>query len=228
MTDSDSVLIREVKINDPTSRYHQEILDVLILNGEIYKIDKAIKSDTTVIQGHSLTISPGWLDIGVYSGVPGFEHREDLVSLSKAALNGGFTSVAIWPNTNPAIDTLGIYQSLRNSKMANIRLLPICQAHIGNDIGQMSEMLELVEAGCRVFGIGTSSCDDSPSLFRISDYLSQVKARYIHMPSFPKLVLDSQVFDSEIAMTLGIKAMPRFEENLRVVRDIEAIKLHRM
>lgn len=48
-------------------------------------------------------VSPGWVDIGAYSGEPGYEDRETFRHLSAAAASGGFTTVLIMPATKPVI-----------------------------------------------------------------------------------------------------------------------------
>ncbi|MFM6402409.1 MAG: dihydroorotase, partial [Planktothrix sp.] len=60
--------------------------------------------NTQIINSEGLILGPGLVDLYSHSGEPGFEERESLNSLLNAAAAGGFTRLAILPNTIPAID----------------------------------------------------------------------------------------------------------------------------
>ena len=66
-------------------------------------------------------MGPGLTDIYSHSGEPGFEDRETLESLMQAAAAGGFTRVAILPDTSPPVDNLAGLALLQQ----HIRNLPI-------------------------------------------------------------------------------------------------------
>lgn len=63
-----------------------------------------IPADTVVIPGENLLLAPSLADLYSYSGEPGHEDRETLRQLVKTAIAGGFTDVAILPNTDPPLD----------------------------------------------------------------------------------------------------------------------------
>ncbi|HEY9882912.1 MAG TPA: dihydroorotase, partial [Thermosynechococcaceae cyanobacterium] len=65
----------------------------------------ADSSDATEVQDcRGLVLGTGLVDLYSHSGEPGFEERETLQSLLQAASAGGFTRIAILPDTKPAID----------------------------------------------------------------------------------------------------------------------------
>ena len=49
-------------------------------------------------------LAPGLIDMRVFTGEPGSEHRETLESASRAAAAGGVTTIVVMPNTDPVID----------------------------------------------------------------------------------------------------------------------------
>ena len=59
----------------------------------------------TKIDGNQLLAMPGLIDPHVHFRVPGFEHKEDWITGSKAAFRGGYTTVFDMPNTKPATNT---------------------------------------------------------------------------------------------------------------------------
>ena len=89
-----NLLLKNVLIVDPRSSHNGKRKDVHLVDGLIKKIGKNLKPRSTESTDcSSLILSPGWYDIGVYSGAPGHEHREDFQSLAKAATKGGYTGV---------------------------------------------------------------------------------------------------------------------------------------
>src|SRR5690606_2621947 len=99
------ILIQSAEILDPGSSFHQKEKNVLIHNGRIASIgDKNFSADK-VIKARGMKLSTGWFDIGTFFGDPGLEYKEDLESGTRAAAAGGFTEVAVLPNTQPCIQT---------------------------------------------------------------------------------------------------------------------------
>ena len=100
------ILIKRALIIDPLSKHHQKKRDLFIRNGKIEKIGRGLDLKYDKLIEHSgLHVSPGWCDIGTQIGEPGFEHREDIETVANAAISGGYTSLACFPNTNPVLDT---------------------------------------------------------------------------------------------------------------------------
>jgi dihydroorotase len=97
------VLLKSARIMDGSTENRKQ--DILIHNGRIESIEEHISTPkgATVWESPNLCVSPGWLDVGVYAADPGYEHREDLNSAAAAAAAGGFTAMACFPNTDPAL-----------------------------------------------------------------------------------------------------------------------------
>ena len=55
---------------------------------------------------HSFIIFPGFCDVHVHFREPGFSYKETLLSGSRAAARGGYTTVCAMPNLNPVPDSL--------------------------------------------------------------------------------------------------------------------------
>ena len=99
------ILLQSAHIVNTASPFHLKKKNVLIVNGRIAEIgDKNFQADKT-IDAEGMLLSAGWFDLGVFVGDPGLEQREDLNSLAKSAAAGGFTEVAVLPNTQPAVQT---------------------------------------------------------------------------------------------------------------------------
>ena len=101
-----SILLRKVKIIDSKSPYNGLVKDVLINNDQIVQIDDSIEASARkTIEKVGLCVSPGWFEMHANFCDPGNEHKEDIDSGSRAAVFGGFTSVALTPETEPVIQT---------------------------------------------------------------------------------------------------------------------------
>lgn len=102
-------LLQQVRVIDPVMGT-DTIADLLICQGIIQTISAGaspleIPPNTTIIDGQGLIIGSGLVDLYSHSGEPGFEERETIASLAAAAQAGGFTRIAILPDTTPAIDS---------------------------------------------------------------------------------------------------------------------------
>jgi len=101
-----SELLKNVRLLDPVSETDR-VADVLIAEGKIAAIAEEVTDypgETEILNCQGLVLGPGLVDLYSHSGEPGFEERETLDSLMQAAAAGGFTRVALLPDTVPAID----------------------------------------------------------------------------------------------------------------------------
>ena len=79
------VLLASALILDKRSPHHQKKKNVLLHNGIIAEVgDKKFTADK-VVDATGMILSPGWFDLGCFSGDPGMESKEDLHSLARAA-----------------------------------------------------------------------------------------------------------------------------------------------
>jgi len=88
--------------------------NVLVDKGKIVAVDAATHSEADeVIDANGLHLLPGVIDDQVHFRDPGFEHKEDLRTGSRACAKGGITTFFEMPNTNPATIT----QELLHAKL---------------------------------------------------------------------------------------------------------------
>lgn len=77
-----------------------ENLDILIEKEKIFGIGKFSTENKEIIDATGLLILPGGIDTHVHFNDPGFTHREDFESGSKAAVSSGITTVIDMPCTS--------------------------------------------------------------------------------------------------------------------------------
>ncbi len=122
-------LIKDIFIIDPYQNINENF-SIIIENHKIKKIVK--KKDESedfdlIIDGKGKVLFPGLIDMHTHLREPGYEYKEDILSASKAALNGGFTTITSFPNTNPVLNNLENLNKLKKliQKKALIQILPI-------------------------------------------------------------------------------------------------------
>ena len=99
-----SLLIKNGRVMNPADG-RDEIADVWVEDGIIREIGTGITADADAcIDATGLIVAPGLVDVHVHFRDPGFTHKEDIVTGSRAAAKGGFTAVCCMPNTNPVVD----------------------------------------------------------------------------------------------------------------------------
>ncbi|MEL6723137.1 MAG: dihydroorotase [Pseudomonadota bacterium] len=97
---TDKILIKHARI---VNEGQIQEADVLLRQGRIAQIATAITADHTmqVCDAEGLYLLPGMIDDQVHFREPGFTHKADIATESRAALAGGITSFFEMPNTQP-------------------------------------------------------------------------------------------------------------------------------
>ena len=88
-----------------------EFIDIAVEAGIITEVGHDLSGDK-IIDLKGKLITAGLVDVHVHFREPGFTHKETILSGSKAAARGGFTTVCAMPNTNPVPDTVEKFQDL--------------------------------------------------------------------------------------------------------------------
>jgi dihydroorotase len=219
------IQLQQVLITDPFSPYHKQRVDLTIENGIIGLIGNSTSASDISINAQSLSVSPGWVDLRAYNGEPGLEHKEDLASLTKAAVFGGFTQVAVMPNTQPVSQSKDAIHSLRQRSLNNIvNFLPLAAASIDLKGESMTEILDLVHAGAIAFSDGDKSIKNPALIVKLLQYLSQVNGLLILKPEDRHLSSGGQMNEGITSTYLGLKGIPAMAEVLQLQRDIELLK----
>ena len=98
-------VITNGRVIDPAQGVDR-IADLWLRGAKIVGIgpQPALSADR-IFNATGLIVCPGLIDMHVHLGEPGHEEDETIETGTAAALEGGFTSVACMPNTEPAIDS---------------------------------------------------------------------------------------------------------------------------
>src|SRR6188768_3681643 len=109
-----------------------------------------------VIDCRAAIVAPGLVDMRVFVGEPGAEHRETLASAGQSAAAGGVTTIVIMPDTDPVIDDAALVDFIgrRARDTAPVRVLPSAAITKGLAGKEISEFGLLREAGAIAFSEG--------------------------------------------------------------------------
>src|SRR5205085_9791111 len=130
-------------------------------------VPQSLGSGTSIFDCKSLALMPGFIDMRVFTGEPGNEHRETLATASEAAAAGGVTTMIVMPNTRPVIDDAAIVDFIlrRARDTAIVRVAPMAALTKSLEGELMTEFGLLQEAGAVAVTDGRKSVTNA-SLFR--------------------------------------------------------------
>lgn len=218
------ILIKSAKIIDKHSPYHGKVLDVLVQKGQIIDIDKKIDSKSAkVIDGKGRLLSVGWCDMKTVSGDPGFEHKEDMATLAEAALAGGFTDLAILPNNKPVTQTKNDITYMKSGSRYGVGFHPIAAVTLDNKGEDLTEMIDLYEAGAIAFSDGLKPIWHSDILLKALQYLQKFNGLLINRPEDIHLNVFGVMNEGASSTALGMKGMPKLAEEIAIQRDLEIL-----
>ena len=112
------VWIKNGRLIDPVNKIDGEY-DLLLDKGKISAVAPKGKIPASQTQGvreidaKGCIVSPGFIDVHVHFREPGFEYKETIQTGCESAAAGGFTSVAVMPNTEPVIDNRSVAELIQ-------------------------------------------------------------------------------------------------------------------
>jgi dihydroorotase len=228
------------------------VADVLIADGYIKAVENTVSDapdDTEILDCHGLVLGPGLVDLYSHSGEPGFEERETLLSLCRAAAAGGFTRLAILPDTSPAIDNPAVVvqlQRLREEKDAgrrgrgeegtisllaspSLRLpLSLPQLYLwgaltqGLEGEQMTELAELAASGVIGFADG-KPLNNLGLVRRVLEYLQPLGKPVAFWCCDRKLTANGVVREGVDAIRFGLPGNPAISETSAIAALLEIV-----
>jgi dihydroorotase len=218
------VLLQAPQIIDPSSPFHLKEKNVLIQNGKIAEIgDKNFSSDK-IIKAEGMKLSAGWFDLGTSVFDPGNEYKEDLESLTIAAASGGFTGVAVLPNTTPAVQTKNEVAYIQKGNEKRLVQVHALAAVTRNNKGEeLTEMIDLHGAGAIGFTDGLKPIWHTDIFLKALQYLQKFNGVLIDHPEDNWLNLFGQMHEGINSTMLGLKGLPRIAEDIAVGRNLELL-----
>jgi dihydroorotase len=227
-----NVFLRAATIYHPSSEFHLQQHNILIEQGKITYIGPDEKQADQTIASDHLAVSVGWADMYAVTGEPGLEHKEDLQSLAQAAAAGGFTEVLCMPNVEPVVQTKGAINYIKNrSEQLPVTLHPTAAVTMEAEGKELTEMIDLKQAGAVAFTDGTHPIQGAEVMVRALQYLQLFDGLLLNRPENMKLTAYGQMHEGIASTRLGLKGLPALAEETIVARDLQLLaytggKLH--
>ncbi|MDX3906807.1 MAG: dihydroorotase [Pigmentiphaga sp.] len=192
--------------------------DVYIAAGRVVGIGQAPAGFTAnrVIDARGLAVLPGLVDLSARLREPGFEHRATLESELQAALAGGVTSLVLPPDTDPVLDEPGLVEMLKHRarQLNQSHVYPLGAMTVGLKGEIITEMAELVEAGCVAFSQADTHVTDTNVLLRAMQYARTFDYALWLRPEDPWLAREGVAASGAMASRLGLPGIPEQAETI--------------
>ncbi len=205
---------------------HQEkIADVLINAGKIVDIGAGIGNNisaTRVIDAAGKLVTPGLIDMHVHLREPGQEEKETIATGTRAAAQGGFTTIACMPNTHPTIDNQSLVEFvLAKSKQEGVvRVLPIGAISKGLKGEELAEIGQMVKVGAKAVSDDGRPIENAVLMKRALEYVKQFNIPIISHCEDLTLSGGGCMHQGYYSTILGLSGIPSAAEDIMVARDI--------
>ena len=216
------ILLRQVRLIDPSSPFHQQQADIFIQNGQIVEIGSINRKADQVIDLPGLHVSAGWVDLFAHFQDPGFEYKETLETGARAAAAGGYTDVLILPNTSPALhNKSSVEYIVQRSRTLHVNIHPIAAISKNTEGKDLAEMYDMHASGAVAFSDGLNTIQSSGLMVKALQYLKAINKTVIQLPEDCSISGPGLMNEGVTSTRMGLPGKPDIAEELMIVRDIE-------
>ncbi|MBS0233060.1 MAG: dihydroorotase [Proteobacteria bacterium] len=217
------------RLIDPASN-RDEPGGLLVKDGVIADLGAHLRRNApegaTVVDCKGNVLAPGLIDAQVFTGEPGYEHRETLKTASHAAAAGGVTTIVVMPDTNPVIDQVAlvdfIQRRARDNALVHVHTMAAMTKGLQGE--EMTEIGLLKRAGAIAFSNGKSSVVNTRVMRNALSYAKDFGALVVHHTEDP--YLSSGAMNSgEVASRLGLSGVSKISETIMLERDVRLVEM---
>ncbi len=224
-----SFLLKQVEIVDPNSEFNAKLADVRVVEGKILEIAPNLspKQNEQVYDLEGSIISPGFFDLNCVFGDPGIETKEDIKTGTAAAAAGGFTALALMPNSKPVVQSKGEVEYVLNKSKDNlVEVLPIGAISHNLEGKELAEMFDMQQAGAVAFANTDRAIADDGFMSRAIQYAKGFDGLLMLYPENKSITGKAQVNESKTTILLGMKGVPALAEEMQIARDLFLAQYH--
>jgi len=217
-----NTIIRGGLVIDPSNQTH-EIKDLYIKDGLITTADLfGDPKDAHIINAQGKVVTPGFIEIHAHLREPGFEGKETLETGSRAAIQGGYTTVCAMPNTNPTLDRdyLVNYIKLRSKEIDLAKIEVIGAVSKGLKGEEMAEIGKMRAAGAVAFSDDGMPVMNAGLMRNILEYSIMFDAAILVHEEDHELSKPGVMNEGAVATRLGLAGVPGLAEEVMIARDI--------
>ncbi|MGD0088942.1 MAG: dihydroorotase [Planctomycetota bacterium] len=227
-----TLVLKSGRVFDPAQKLDQ-VADVLIdtAAGTVLKIGSGLQGDK-VLDCKGKLVCPGFVDIHVHFREPGQTAKETIASGAAAAVNGGFATVVVMPNTDPPLDNPAAiaYQYLQAKNAGKARVFAmgcITRQRAGQELAELGIMTRGSggQPGAVAFSDDGDAVPSSMTMRLALEYASALDCVVVEHCEDRALSCGSIMHEGKVSAALGINGYPSAAEEIIVARDIRLAKL---
>lgn len=198
--------------------------DLLVEDGLIAKIAPSIEdADAEVIDAKGQYVLPGMVDLHCHLRDPGYEYKEDIVSGSKAAAKGGFTSICCMANTNPVNDNAVVTSYIVNkakNEGSGVHVYPIGALSHGLKGETMAEIGDMAKAGAVAISDDGKPVMNAHLMRLVMEYSAAFGLTVFDHCEDINLVNSGVMNEGYNSTLFGLRGITRAAEEVQIARDI--------
>lgn len=222
-----SFSILGARVIDPASGLDRE--------GDVHVVDGVLaaspapkgRGETQTISAQGLWVLPGLIDLHVHLREPGDSRKETIESGLRAAVKGGFTSVACMANTRPTNDHPSVTAwILKRAAEANLsRVFPVGAVSKNLEGKVLAPIASLVAEGARAISDDGRPVANSRLMRQAMEIARSCGTTIISHAEDPWLMEGSDMNEGPMSAELGLKGNPAEGEEIMVAREIALSRL---
>jgi len=223
--------LKDVWVIDPSQNLSAS-RDVLVKGGQVLEMSASRTEEEvlTIAQGEPVeTINgkgkflfPGLIDVHTHLREPGQEEKEDILSGSRAAVRGGFTTILAMANTKPVIDNRALIEFVRlqGERAGYAHVLPIGTVTKGMQGSELVEMADMKAGGATAFSDDGKNIQNAEVMRLALEYAKLTGLPVISHCEDKDLAGEGQMRRGTASARMGLKGIPASAESIIVARDL--------
>ena len=217
----DTILIKNGRILDPSDG-RDETGDLFLKDGFIAPLPAAGQEADLVIDASGCYVCPGLIDMHVHLRDPGQTWKEDIVSGSRAAAAGGFTTILAMPNTKPVIDSPDRVDYVLNKAASSgtVRVLQAGAATVGQQGTAVAPLEEMAAHGIPAVSEDGKSVMNAAVCREMMRRAAALGIPFLDHCEDASLVQGGCVNEDSVSAAEGLRGISNSTEDVIIARDI--------
>ena len=208
-------------------------MDIQIKKGIISKVAEKIvdAKDKQIIDAAGKYVFPGFVDLHSHLRDPGQTYKEDIVTGTRAAAKGGYTTICAMPNTDPIVDNIATVEYIKRKAkdVGSCKVLVIGALTKKAEGVEISEVASMLEGGIVAVSDDGKCVQNTKIMLNAMKYVSSFNIPIIIHAEDYNLAGKGLINAGKMSTKLGLGGIPALAEEIIISRDImlaENLKCH--